>query len=422
MKSDAGGCSVTDIGWISLDIMDRLDRLAEITETPGYLTRRCYTPEHRAANDLAAEWMRAAGMEVWQDAVGNMMGRYEGKTPGAPAILLGSHLDTVIRAGKYDGGLGVLSAIDCVKSLNERGVRYDNAIEVACFADEEGVRYQSTFLGSRGLAGTFDTGLLDRPDKDGITLAQAMTEFGLDPAKIGEAARKPGEIRCYLEVHIEQGPVLEAEDLSTCAVTAIAGANRMTVSVTGDAGHAGTVPMSARQDALTAASECILAVESAAARHEHAVGTVGQITASPGATNVIPGQAEFSVDFRAADDAVRRQAVDELITAFDAIAEKRGVTLKIDHSHAANGVTCAPELVDTIEAALTDLGQRPFRLPSGAGHDAAALAEITDVGMIFVRCDRGISHSPEESITAEDAIAGATLLLRTVERLGTTNT
>lgn len=412
---------MTEINNVSADIMDRLDQLAQITETPGYLTRRCYTPEHRAANDLAAKWMREAGMEVWEDAVGNMIGRYEGKTPGAPAILLGSHLDTVIMAGKYDGGLGVLSAIDCVKSLNERGVRYDNAIEVACFADEEGVRYQSTFLGSRGLAGTFDMALLDRPDKDGITLAQAMRDFGLDPARIAEAARKPEEIRCYLEVHIEQGPVLEAEDLSTCAVTAIAGANRMTVRVKGEAGHAGTVPMGARKDALSAAAEAVMAVESTAARHEHAVGTVGQISASPGATNVIPGQVDFSVDFRAADDAVRTKAVAELLSVFHTISETRGVTFDIDHSHAADGVTCAPNLVDTIEAAMSDLDQRPFRLPSGAGHDAAALAHITDVGMIFTRCERGISHSPDENMTSEDAIAGANLLLRTVERLGSRN-
>ena len=180
--------------------------------------------------------------------------------------------------------------------------------------------------------------------------------------------------------------------------------------------------MGARRDALKAACECILAVETTAARHEHAVGTVGQIASGPGATNVIPGTAEFSVDFRAADDGVRNQAVGELTAAFDAIAAKRGVAITIDHSHAADGVTCAPDLVGTIEAAMSDLGQRPFRLPSGAGHDAAALAHITDVGMIFVRCDRGISHSPDESITAEDAIAGANLLLRTVERLGTTNT
>ncbi len=410
-----------NIGNISFDIMERLDQLAEISETPGYLTRRCYSPEHRAVNDLAGKWMQEAGMVVWQDAVGNMMGRYEGKNPDAPAILLGSHLDTVIRAGKYDGGLGVLSAIDCVKSLNERGVRYENPIEVACFADEEGVRFQSTFLGSRGLAGTFDLDLLDRKDKDGITLAQAMTEFGLDTSRIAEAARRPSDFMCYLEVHIEQGPVLEAENLSTCAVTAIAGANRMTVRVTGAAGHAGTVPMGARQDALSAAAEAILAVETSATQFPDAVGTVGQISALPGASNVISGQVEFSVDFRAADDAVRRQAVGELISDFEAIAERRGVAFAIDHSHEANGVVCASVLVDTIEQAMADLDQPAFRLPSGAGHDAAALAHITDVGMIFVRCDRGISHSPDESITAEDAIAGANLLLRTVERLGTKN-
>lgn len=400
--------------------MDRLDRMAEVSETPGQLTRRCYTPEHRRISDLIGEWMRDAGMSVHQDAVGNMIGRYEGKRPGASAIVLGSHLDSVINAGRYDGPLGVLSAIDCVRSLSARGIRFDNAVEVACFADEEGVRFQSTYLGSRGIAGTFDTALLSRPDKNGVTLGQAMREFGLDPARIGEAARRPEELRCYLEVHIEQGPVLEAENLSVCAVTAIAGANRMTVTVKGQAGHAGTVPMPRRHDALTAASECILAVEETAARLSHAVGTVGQITCRPGATNVIPGEVAFSLDFRAAEDEVRRGAVNELRSRFDVIATRRGVTISLEGTHAADGVTCAPWIVEQIEAAMGDLGHRLFRLPSGAGHDAAALAEVTDVGMIFVRCAGGISHSPDESITKEDAIAGAELLLRTVERIGST--
>jgi len=234
----------------SSDIMQRLDRLAEISESPRHLTRRCYTPEHRRALDLVAGWMQAAGMAARVDAAGNLLGRYEGIGASAPAIVLGSHIDTVTMAGKYDGGLGIVAAIDCVSALNARGVRFARPVEVICFADEEGIRFQSTYLGSRAVAGTFDDTLLDRPDRDGITLAQAMRDFGLDPARIGDAAWSKGEIACYLEVHIEQGPVLETENLATGAVTAISGANRMTVTLDGTAGHAGTVPMVARQDAV----------------------------------------------------------------------------------------------------------------------------------------------------------------------------
>ena len=402
----------------SAEIWERLDRMAEISEVPVHLTRRCYTPEHRDINDLAAEWMRQAGMDVHEDAVGNVIGRYEGRTPGAAAIILGSHLDTVVRAGRYDGALGVLSAINCVRSLNARDIRYDDAIEVACFADEEGVRFQSTYLGSRGVAGTFDYGVMNRKDKDGISLAEAMTSFGLDPLRVDRAARRPDEVRCYLEVHIEQGPVLENENLAVCAVTAIAGANRMTVTVQGTTGHAGTVPMNARHDALAAASECVLLVEDIARRHPQTVATVGQISAGPGAVNVIAGVAEFSVDFRAAEDAVRRVAVRELEHGIQAIAVRRGVRISIDKSHDVDGVICAPWIADQIEGAMVDLGHRPFRVPSGAGHDAAPMASITDVGMIFVRCAGGISHCPEEKVTRDDAIAGANLLLRTVERIG----
>ena len=402
----------------SADIMERLDRMAKISEVPMHLTRRCYTPEHREINDLTAEWMRQAGMDVHEDAVGNVIGRYEGRTPGAPAIILGSHLDTVVRAGRYDGALGVLSAINCVRSLNARDIRYDDAIEVACFADEEGVRFQSTYLGSRGVAGTFDCGVMNRKDNDGISLAEAMISFGLDPSRVGRAARRPEEVRCYLEVHIEQGPVLESEGLAVCAVTAIAGANRMTVTVQGTTGHAGTVPMNARHDALAAASECVLLVEDIARRHPQTVATVGQISAAPGAVNVIAGVAEFSVDFRAAKDAVRRVAVRELEHGIQAIAVRRGLQITIDKSHDVDGVICAPWIVDQIEVAMVDLGHRPFRIPSGAGHDAAPMAAITDVGMIFVRCEGGISHCPDEKITRDDAIAGANLLLRTVERIG----
>ncbi|MDE0532928.1 MAG: allantoate amidohydrolase [Albidovulum sp.] len=403
---------------VGAGIMDRLDHMAEISESGDILTRRCYTREHRQINDLAGKWMREAGMAVREDPVGNMIGRYEGRKPNAPAIILGSHLDTVINAGRYDGSLGVLSAIDCVRSLNERGIRFDDAVEVACFADEEGVRFQSTYLGSRGMAGCFDQSLLNRKDSDGISLSEAMISFGLDPAHLKNAARDPSDVRCYLELHIEQGPVLEREQLPVCAVTAIAGASRMMVSMLGEAGHAGTVPMNTRQDALAAACECVLLVEDTAKRYDQAVGTVGQIAAFPGATNEIPGVASFSVDFRSSLDSVRQTAVSELQRDMSEIAERRDVDILIDKTHDADGATCSDWIIEQIEGAMTDLGHRPFRLASGAGHDAAAMASITDIGMIFVRCRGGISHSPEEAITREDAITGADLLLRTLERIG----
>ncbi len=409
---------MTLLNSVSADIMERLDRMAEISEATEYLARRSYTPEHRRINDLVGGWMRETGMKVHEDAAGNLIGRYEGADPDAPAIVLGSHLDSVIMAGKYDGPLGVLSAIDCVRSLVQRGVRLRNPVEVACFADEEGVRFHSTYLGSRALAGTFNMDLFERPDRDGITLSRAMRDFGLDPDRIDDARRSPEELLCYLEVHIEQGPVLENEGLPLSAVTAISGADRMTVTLTGSAGHAGTVPMGSRRDALSAAAACALAVEEVASSFADTVGTVGQMSVLPGATNVIPGEATFSVDLRAARDDIRHLAIAALKTRLDRIAAERDVEMSVNTAHSSDGVTCAPWLVETIEAAMTDLGHQARRLPSGAGHDAAALAAITDVAMIFVRCKGGISHHPDESITREDAIAGAELLLRTVERIG----
>ncbi len=406
---------------VSVDIMDRLDRLAEISESDQHLTRRCYTPEHRRAADLIAAWMRDAGMAVREDAVGNVIGRYEGRNPDAPVIMIGSHHDSVVMAGKYDGPLGILAGIDAVRALNVRGQRCENPIEVVAFADEEGVRYQSTLLGSRAIAGTFDFSILSRSDRDGISLARAMTDYGLNTDLIARAARKKGDILCYLELHIEQGPVLEDEDLAVAAVTAISGADRLTVTVQGKAGHAGTVPMKGREDALAAAAECILAVEDVAQSYPDAVGTVGQLSVLPGATNVIPGLVVFSVDLRAPDDANLRRALSELTARLEKIAWRRHVEITPDHTYLLESVTAAPWIVDTIEASMGELGHPPRRLPSGAGHDAGAMADITDIGMIFVRCEGGISHNPNEAITRADAIAGTEVLLRTIEKIGGLN-
>src|SRR5246127_5242757 len=259
-------------------IARRINELAAISETPGQITRVFLTSEHRAAADLLLGWMREAGMSAHLDAIGNVCGRYEGDSPGLPCLMLGSHYDTVRDAGKWDGPLGVITAIACVADLNRRGKRLPFAIEVIGFADEEGVRFASTLLGSRAVAGTFDESVLNTRDRDGVSMRDALVQFGLDPDHIGAAARTRRELLAYLELHIEQGPVLEANNLPVGVVTAISGATRLAVRLTGMAGHAGTVPMALRRDALAGAAECIVEIEQFCSTDQGGlVGTVGYI-------------------------------------------------------------------------------------------------------------------------------------------------
>jgi allantoate deiminase len=393
-------------------ILDRIDRLAAISEDAPRLTRTYLTNAHRDANDLVAGWMREAGMAVRTDAVGNVVGRYEGSTPGLPALMIGSHLDTVRDAGKYDGMLGVILAIEVVAALNAAGERKDFAIEVAGFANEEGARFGATLTGSRAIAGTLDAAQLASRDAGGETMADVMRKFGLDPAKIDAAARRRDELLAYVEVHIEQGPVLEAHDLPLGVVTAISGATRLMVELTGLAGHAGTVPMTKRQDALAAAAEAILSVE----RHCHGtdglVGTVGRIEAIPGAINVIPGKARFTIDIRAEKDADRSAAADRVFDELTQIAKRRRIGVDVKKVHEAPSCGCAPALMAMLERAIEAGGLPAVRLPSGAGHDAMVIAALTDVAMLFVRCKGGISHNPAESITAADAAIASETLLR----------
>lgn len=391
-------------------LMSQAEELGAITEVPGTVTRTFLTPQHRAAAQRVLAWMRDAGMEASIDAIGNVVGRYEGATPGLPALLLGSHLDTVRDAGKYDGILGVLAGIACVAALHRQGERLPFAIEVIGFGDEEGVRFQSTLLGSRAVAGTFDNAVLDRIDADGVTLRQAMLSFGLDPAAIPLVAHRRADVLGYVELHIEQGPVLEAENLPVGIVTSIAGGTRATLEVVGQSGHAGTVPMQLRRDALAAVAEIIVDIEWRARNNPGVVATVGRIAALPGATNVIPGKVAFSLDLRSADDATRLSAYTDILAAAHAIARKRGVTLALDRTLDSPAVACSERLMAEIERAVVVLGLKPLHLASGAGHDAMALASLCEVGMIFVRCKGGISHNPAEAITAADAETGARVL------------
>jgi allantoate deiminase len=396
-------------------IMQRCDALARHSELPGGLTRVFLSPEARAATDKVLGWMREAGMQAKLDAIGNAAGRYEGERPGLACLMLGSHLDTVRDAGKYDGMLGVISAIECVHSLNSRKKRLPFAIEVIGFGDEEGVRFGTTLLGSRAVAGIFDREVLKVKDSKGIAMADALREFGLDPERIAEVARRKGEVLAYAELHIEQGPVLEAEGLPVGVVTAINGFSRLRVTLHGAAGHAGTVPMRLRRDALAGAAECVLAVERIAKQHAELVGTVGRIEAKPGAINVIPGEVAFTVDVRAPQDSLRNDAVAAIRSQMEQISKDRRIDCQIETLQEFGVSACAPWLMQQMERAVASQGFRVRRLPSGAGHDGMALGALTDIGMLFVRCKGGISHSPLESITEEDAAAGARVFLEFIQ-------
>jgi allantoate deiminase len=396
-------------------IMQRCDALARHSELAGGLTRVFLSREARAATDQVLGWMREAGMEAKLDAIGNAAARYEGERPGLPCLMLGSHLDTVRDAGKYDGMLGVVTAIECVSFLNSKRKKLPFAIEVIGFGDEEGVRFGTTLLGSRALAGIFDRKALQAADATGKSMSAALEEFGLPPKRIPEVARKKGQVLAYAELHIEQGPVLEAEGLPVGVVTAINGFSRLRVTLRGAAGHAGTVPMKLRRDALAGAAQCVLAVEKAAKGHPELVGTVGRIEAKPGAINVIPGEVAFSVDVRAPEDALRHRAVATVRSEIERISRDRNLDCQIESLQEFGVTACAPRLMQQMDRAVERQGFRVRRLPSGAGHDGMALAAITDICMLFVRCKGGISHSPLESITEQDAAAGARVLSDFIE-------
>lgn len=392
-------------------MMARLDELALITDEPGKLTRLYLSPAHKQAVDKVKTWFAEAGLSPTVDAVGNIAGRLEGREPGLPALIIASHIDTVCDAGRFDGTLGVLAGLAVVEELRRHGDKLPFAIEVIAFGDEEGVRFPATLSGSRAVAGTFDMAALEGRDEAGISMGEAMAAFGLDPAAIPAIARRREQMLGYVELHIEQGPILEDANQPLGVVTSITSIKRIAASVTGEAGHAGTMPMQYRKDALAATAEMILAVERIARATPGMVGTVGRIDAQPGAVNVIPGEVRFSLDLRGPDDATREAGVERVLTEISAIATRRGVTLSLVSGYEENASPCHPAIRAGLAAAIRSLGYEPIALPSGAGHDAAAFHGICPMGMLFLRCKGGISHNPAESITAEDAdIALAALL------------
>ncbi len=394
------------------EVMRRCDILGDISEEPERLTRRFATEPMRRANEAVAGWMRAAGMSVRQDAIGNLVARFEASVPDAKTLLLGSHLDSVRDAGKYDGPLGVLVALAAIERLAARGERLPYAVELYAFADEEGLRYHTAYLGSSVVAGSFDPALLARADADGIPMADAIRAFGGDPDRLAESARRRDDLLGYCEVHIEQGPVLEQRGFPVGVVSAIQGQSRIAITFSGEAGHAGTVPIALRRDALCAASELVLAVEAYARNQHGAVATVGQMDVAPGASNVIPGRVTLSLDVRHPDDAVREDLCGSLERSAHEIAASRGITLVWSLLQANPAVVCAQRLADLLSQAVESAGYEPLALPSGAGHDGVVISTMTEIAMLFVRCQQGISHSPLESVDEEDVAVAIDVLER----------
>jgi allantoate deiminase len=399
--------------WTAPDILEKLDRLADCTEQAGEITRLFLTPEHAQAVRLVRDWMQSAGLQTRLDASATLVGTRPSARPDMPTLLIGSHIDTVQRAGRYDGCLGVVMAIALAAHLRHTDLPF--ALEIRAFGDEEGVRFPVTLTGANATAGTFEPDWLRAADAGGITLDEALRNFGADPGNLARC--KASNAFAYLEIHIEQGPVLEAANLPVGVVTAINGAARWEMKVIGHAGHAGTVPMAHRQDALVAASGMVLAARRIAMNRPEVVATIGRIAVSPGAANVIPGECVFTLDLRAPDESARAAAGRAIFAAFEQIAAENQTTLSAHLLHDAPATACDPRLQTRLAASIAAAGLPVLHLPSGAGHDAMAIAALCPIGMLFVRCAGGVSHHPDEFVSVVDVAIALDVMLHTLQNL-----
>ncbi len=413
----------TDIMTVPLDIAAlgaraaaMIEELGAISAAPDNLTRFFLTPEHRRAADLVAEWMRRAGLGVTEDALGTVRGQWHPAGVEAPRLLIGSHIDTVGNAGKYDGALGVILGIIALDEIGKARLSKPFGIDVLAFGDEEGTRFPTTLSASAAVAGIFSPANLAARDADGISYREALLAYGKNPEDIPAAAYDPGKVIAYIEAHIEQGPVLEAEGEPLGVVSAIAGASRLSVTVTGEAGHAGTVPMSMRRDAMLGAAEMALAVERVAKAYPGMVATVGRMHVEPGAINVIPARVVFTVDLRSGSDLSRREALERFEREAHRIADLRHLGVVISAFHEVATVPCFRDLQLRLRNAVAAVGHQAPTLASGAGHDGQAMSTLCPIGMLFVRCRGGISHNPAEYASPEDMGLAAAALVRFIER------
>lgn len=399
-------------------IFDRLEEAATHSQPGPGVTRLFLSNEHRALTPLIRDWMTKAGLESEIDAAGNIVGRDQKARDGAPTLILGSHQDTVVSGGKYDGMLGVALPIAVIEQIRKSGIELPFGIEVVAFGDEEGTRFQSTLVGSRALAGKHDPKSLDATDDRGISVADALRDFGCTPDDIPNLKRDKKNTLGFVEVHIEQGPVLEKRDLPVGVVTALTGIERHNIRIQGKASHAGTTPMHNRHDALVAAADIIHQVEAICSATEGMVGVVGKIEVSPNAVNVIPDHVDLTIELRAPERFVRVNGRGQILSALPNIATNRRVEISADQTYEAEGVPCADWIMNGLGQAIGEQGFEPFRLFSGAGHDGLAMHNLCDIGMLFVRCRNGLSHHPDEAVTAQDIDVAAKVLIDFLQMVG----
>ena len=399
-------------------LIDRLDEAARCSAPGAGVTRLFCSQEHRDILPLISRWMEQAGLAPQLDASGNLVGRCPKALAGEKTFIMGSHQDTVIEGGKYDGMLGVALPILALEALKREGVTLPFGIEVVAFGDEEGVRFPTTLVGSKALAGNVTPAQLAAQDAQGVTLAEALTAFGCQPDKIPAIARDPANTLGFLEIHIEQGPILEQRHHAVGIVTALTGIERHRVTLRGKAGHAGTTPMPMRHDALVGAAEMVLAVDSVLQRTDKLVGVVGKLDVHPNAVNVIPAEVTFTVELRSPERNIRQRGREAVYTALEEVAVRRGLVLEIENTYSADATACADWMMASLEEACAQAGQPTERLFSGAGHDGLAMQALTDIGMLFVRCKDGLSHHPDEAITAEDGEAATRVVMAFLQQLG----
>jgi ureidoglycolate amidohydrolase len=403
------------------DLATAIDRLAEFNDDPaaGGITREVFTPTYAAGLEWVAERMRGAGMRTRIDTFGNLWGRWEGSDPDAARVVTGSHVDTTLNAGRFDGVVGVLGAIEAVRALRDSGHAPRRGIEVIAFAGEE-PRFGTGCIGSRALVGALGRDDLDRlRDRDGVTLAQALEQAGLDPDRVPECVLDPAQVHAFVELHIEQGIVLETGGEAIGVVTAIAAPHDFRLTFHGAATHSGATPMALRRDALAGAAEAMVELERLARESPSGttVGTVGVLRLQPGAINVVPGDVELDVDVRDSDREAREAVVDGLVEAARAIAERRNLTVEVTPIVLDTPVTCSPLVVEATAEACAELGLRHRRMISGAYHDAMILAARVPVGMVFVPSRGGVSHHPDEYTAPEQVADGVDVLTGVLRRL-----
>jgi allantoate deiminase len=399
--------------WYNIHLLGKIGK-----NESGGNTRLSFTEEEKAAKEYVQEIMLDAGMDVFTDQIGNLHGVYKGLKPELPSVLVGSHVDSVINGGIFDGPAGVLTGVEAIKTINEQKIKLDHTIEVIAFTDEEGARFSTGMLGSQALCGQLKIEELETvKDANGITIAEAMRNMGYDPSQLPTVKRDPATIKAYVELHIEQGKILERHNASVGVVTGIAGPLWLKVSLNGEAGHAGTTPMNMRKDPMVAAAQIMTYLNERTRREINTVGTVGQLTVQPGGINIIPEKVEFTMDIRDISEEIRNKVAEDVKQFINHLCDEFGIESSVEILHDLRPVLCSDNMIQLIEQSCDTAGLPIVKLPSGAGHDAMMMANITDIGMIFIRSKDGISHNPKEWSDKEDLANGAQVLLNALVKL-----